>query len=397
MWVIQLFVVLFHLTHLHAREITFLNETSLQQEVLLNLKVLNSEGVGMERRSLVVYRIGETSNEDSLDVIVNNVRIFSAAVEAHNSSAHHQAFYIFRVVGGKRNPLSRHLPPRKANIVHTRCNHGDIDLPVHVHTINLLGEAVVSKFHSVLFLDQYARGPFGDRANGQWWNRITSVLDDYPGVGIVGPSISCEGSPHVQSHAFAMRSSAAIKVFAEFHPHTPAGKKNKDVVLETGVTATAQSLGYNISSLIYQRRWHETVFSGCRNGSANHESLCKNPTNWCGIRPEDALFVKFGGPQLFQRGFYCQDTLDLIQQATMQIALREPSLHLSLPETLTGGPLHALSKEFNLESYRPMHNEITQKVCFLVRSAIMHGRNATIGSRVVRMDVDLFISSESFG
>lgn len=246
----------------------------------------------------------------------------------------------------------------------------------------------------MLFLDQYSRGPFEERANGQWWNRITSVFDDYPQVGMVGSSISCEVSPHVQSHAFAMRSSAAVQVFAEFHPHTAAGKKNKDVVLETGVTATALNLGYNISSLIYQRRWHETVFSECHNAGANHESLSKNPVSWCATRPEDALFVKFGGPQLSQRGYYCQETLDLVQQATMKIALQEPALHLALPETLTGGPLHGLSREFDLESYRPMHSEIAQKVCFLVRSAIMHGRNASTGSRVVRMDVDLFITSE---
>eukprot|EP00598_Pedospumella_elongata_P013970 CAMPEP_0185013418 /NCGR_PEP_ID=MMETSP1098-20130426/98793_1 /TAXON_ID=89044 /ORGANISM="Spumella elongata, Strain CCAP 955/1" /LENGTH=643 /DNA_ID=CAMNT_0027542485 /DNA_START=142 /DNA_END=2071 /DNA_ORIENTATION=- len=452
--------------------------------------------------------LGEISSGESLDVVENNVKIFSAAVQSHLTSANHQAYYIFRIVGGKKNKLARHLPSNLANVALSKCAaHAKHDLAAHVHTIQMLGEEVISKFHSILFLSHEARGPFEGRANGAWWSRITRIFNSYPHVGILGSSISCEFAPHVQSHALALRSDAAVRILLtsqikglletgltttalklgynissltyqrrwnetvftgecrhekgnypmyDANPSSWCDIRPEDALfmkwggaplslrgyycqrtidsireatlkiaeadqsvhlalpetifggeLETGLTTTALKLGYNISSLTYQRRWNETVFTGeCRHEKGNYPMYDANPSSWCDIRPEDALFMKWGGAPLSLRGYYCQQTIDSIREATLKIAEADQSVHLSLPETIFGGQLYALSKEYDLERWNDRFvqhfkfnslargGEEPQKVCFLVRSAIMHGRNAArTNANEVRMDLDLFISS----
>eukprot|EP01032_Pedospumella_encystans_P022417 gene22417-25395_t len=359
----------------------------------------NGRSVPATQRSLVIYRLGEITEVESLDVIENNIKIFSAAVQSHSATASHQAFYIFRVVGGKANKLARHLPLNLTNVALTRCAANTMhDLTAHVHTVHMLGEAIISKFHSVLFLSHEARGPFEDRENGAWWNRIVSVFNSFPNVGVLGSSISCEFAPHVQSHALALRSDAAVRILL---------KSQIKGMLETGLTTTALKLGYNISSLIYQRRWNETVFTGeCRHEKGNYPMYDANPSSWCDVQPEDALFMKWGGAPLSLRGYYCQQTIDNIRAATLKIAEADQTVHLALPETIFGGQLYALSKEYDLERWNDRFvqhlkfNSLSrggqepQKVCFLVRTAIMHGRNA-VGNNTnrVRMDLNLFIST----
>eukprot|EP01032_Pedospumella_encystans_P022416 gene22416-25394_t len=306
---------------------------------------------------------------------------------------------MFLPVKGKKNKLARHLPSNLANVALSKCAaHAKHDLAAHVHTIQMLGEEVVSKFHSILFLSHEARGPFEDRANGAWWNRIVSVFNSYPHVGVLGSSISCELTPHVQSHALALRSDAAVRILL---------KSQIKGLLETGLTTTALKLGYNISSLFYQRRWNETVFTGkCRHEKGNYPMYDTNPSSWCDVQPEDALFMKWGGAPLSLRGYYSQQTIDNIRAATLKIAEADQSVHLALPETIFGGQLYALSKEYDLERWNDRFvqhlkfNSLSrggqepQKVCFLVRTAIMHGRNA-VGNNTnrVRMDLNLFIST----
>ncbi len=283
----------------------------------------------------------------------------------------------------------------------TKCTAETVlDLTAHVHTLHMLGEAVISRYHSILFLSSEERGPFEDRENGAWWNRIISVFNSYPHVGVLGSSISCEIAPHVQSHALALRSDAAVRILLK--SHIKGG-------LETGLTTTALKLGYNISSLTYQRRWNETVFNGeCRHAQGNYPMFDANPSSWCDIRPDDALFMKWGGAPLSLRGYYCQQTIDSIREATMKIAEADQSVHLALPETIFGGPLYALSKEYDLERWNdrfvqhlkfyslPRGGQEPQKVCFLVRTAIMHGRNATGNStNGVQMDLNLLVSCKN--
>ena len=382
-----------------------MNDTSLHTRISLSINNFDAKKVPLNQRSLVIYRIGELSEGDSFEVAENNVKIFAAAVQSHSATASHQAFYIFRVVGGKKNRLAKYLPYNLTNVALSKCAaHVKTDLGAHVNTIHILGDSLVQKFHSVLFLNHEARGPFEGRANGAWWNRITRIFNDHPSVGMIGPTISCEIAPHVQSYAFAMRSESIVKVFAEFNPRSAAGKKNKEEVLETAITTTALRLGYKIASLTSERHWGETVFNGkCRN-SSNPNTASLNPTSWCDFRPEEALFMRWGGEPLTVPDFYCLETMNHIYKATAQIAARDANLHLTLPEKLTSQPSASsfvphlsLAEEYELERARDQavrHMKEPQKVCFLVRTSTSVGRQATKKSLVESMNLDLFIASK---
>lgn len=281
------------------------------------------------------------------------------------------------------------------------------ELMAHIQTVSVIGADIVTKFHSVVFLSHDARGPFEGRDNGEWLQRISSMFTSHPLVGLLGATISCEITPHVQSHAFAMRSRAAVQVFEEFSAHTVSGRHNRASHLETSLSSIAVQMGYRLSSLAYERQWGEPEFVGrCIASKGNYPQYNTNPTSWCNIRPEDALFAKWGGPPLSVRGYFCQENINNIHAATLKIAESEHSVHLALPETIFGGSLYALTKEYDLERWNDQSlkrvkfnslsrgGETPQKVCFLVRAASMHGKSAAKGSTTVHMDLDLFITSK---
>lgn len=387
----------------------FLEDSALQLTVLQAISKFDEAGTSSLHRSLSIYNIDQKIAEDSPDITENNIKLFFAAVASHTTTVNHQAFYIFCVVGGAQNSLSRLLPADLPNSAYIKASGGHRDLVSHVHTVSILGDSIVSKFNTILFINQDARGPFEDRDNGKWWKRIVNLFDQNPKLGIMGPMISCEIQPHVQTHAFAMRSNVALEVMSEFYPERAAGKRNKNRHLEISLSADTIDLGYSISSLYYHNKFNRTVFSGnCEAKEGNSEVHRSNPTSWCDVDPSDALFMKFGGIPLRIRGYYCQESLDAIQRATQQIVDQEPQLKLTWPETIYGGHFHPLYKEFNIEQHRdrsvqivglPMSKEAHQrnensKVCLLVRTSLMHGTAAAAKSKVVLTDVKLLAQSK---
>ena len=412
----------------------FVDDYGLQLKVIQKIAKYDAENITISQRCLVVYYIGSVPAEDSMDVIVNNVKLFVSAMQSHSETAKNRAFYIFRVVGGGENTLIKHLPLTSNNAAFMKCAPGSSDLFTHINTVAVLGDTIMSKFQSVVFLNEEARGPFEGRRNGEWLKAFTAVFETTPNIGMVGPLISCEIAPHVQTHVFAMRSSVALEVFSEFNPRKPAGRRNRAKHLEISFTTEILNMGYNITSLFYKRRFDKEVFGGqCISGEGNSMQYKSNPTSWCDIKPRDALFMKWGGPPLRIKGYYCQDTIESIRKATVGIALAEPYLDLVLPETVYGGRLHALHKEYDEEEWRDRTTQPlrayppvpvpaaqdqaagaststvlalpagkvavptlpppppVQKVCLLVRTALMHGRAASNSTRNVRMDLDLLI------
>lgn len=405
MRVFHIFLSLIHLPCVLSWANLLVNDTSLHTRLLASINRFDAQKVAINKRSLAIYRIGDILEDHSFEVAENNVKIFSAAVRAHSASAQHQAFYIFRIVGGKKNKLAKHLPYNLPNVAISKCSaHAKHALTAHVHTIHMLGDAIISKFHSVLFLNHEARGPFEGRNNGAWWNRITRIFNDYPNVGMLGPTISCEIAPHVQTFVFAMRSDAVHRVLDEFKPHAVADKRNRDEALETAVTSTALRLGYKVASLATERHWGETVFTGrCRNSSRS-TTISLNPTSWCDFRPEEALFMRWGGEPLIVPDFYCLETMNHIYKATAKMVTSDSTLQLTLPEKLSSAanapsfvPHLSLAEEYELERARDLHVRHLKepaKVCFLVRTASSVGRQATKKSLVEHMNLDLFIASK---
>lgn len=387
----------------------FIDDASLQLKVLHAISAFDKSDVPLKRRSLAIYAIDPMVPENSPDIWENNVKMFASVVLSHSRKAKHQAFYVFCVVGGDSHALSKYLPYSAPNTAFIKAPGVHGDLQAHISTIATLGDTIVSKFSSVLFLNQDARGPFEGRKDGKWWSRFVSTFDKNPSIGMVGSMISCEIGPHVQTHAFAMRSEVALEVFSEFNPRRAAGKKNKARHLETSISAETINLGHSISSLYYQRRFNRTVFSGgCVTQEGNSAAHRSNPTSWCDVQPQDALFMRFGGHPLRIRGYYCQGVLDAIAQATEKIAGAEPALQLVQPETIYGGKFHELYKEFNTEQWRDHNVSLltsasaavpglhADKVCLLVRTSSMHGRAAANSTRLALTDLKQLVRSKHF-
>eukprot|EP01032_Pedospumella_encystans_P009126 gene9127-10773_t len=192
-----------------------------------------------------------------------------------------------------------------------------------------------------------------------------------------------------------MRPEVALELFHEFNPRRIAGKRNKNRHIETSFSEEAVKLGYGLTSLYYQRQFNRTVFSGeCVNPEGNTAFHRSNPTSWCNVSPQDALFLRYGGHPLQIKGFYCQDTLAKIAQATEQIELAEPALKLTQPETIYGGHFYPLHKEYNMEinrdrSVRAVTTAVPSdnKVCLLVRTFSMHGKAGHEKARAIVYDV----------
>ncbi len=55
------------------------------------------------------------------------------------------------------------------------------------------------------------RGPLVLRDKGSWLVEYRRLLDNN-NVGLVGSTISCEATPHVQTHVFAMQSHLFLRV-----------------------------------------------------------------------------------------------------------------------------------------------------------------------------------------
>lgn len=377
----------------------------MQLKILQKIAGFEREQIPPSKRSLAIYYVANpTPDVDSVGILENNVKIFAGAVRSHSQDAPHHAFYVFCVVAGNDNVLRKHLPTDSPNaaFVSVSSAHGG-DLASHVHMVALLGDNIISKFHSVLFVNQDARGPFIDRTNGAWWGHFISKMNERPSMVLVGPMISCEIAPHVQTHAFAMRSDAVMEILSEFNPRSAAGKRNKAKQLETALSTEALSAGYEIASIYYHKHLNKTVFDGkcvSKPGNALYKS---NPTSWCGVQPRDAVFMKWGGHPLRIRGYFCQDTIDAIKAETLVIAEHDRGLGLDLPETLYGGKVHALHKEYDHEIDRdrtvqkvaikksPPPPVTNSKVCFIVRTTTIHGRAASRNTRQVPMELNTLI------
>lgn len=379
---------------------------SLQNKLTAHL----SNKGGLQRRSyLAVYYVGPLWAEDSPDVYENNLKLFTSAMLADIQTGDHTSFYIFSVADRERNILSKYIPQGMLNSMTLDAVAGMSDLQSHMHVVGKIGAQIMPKFHTALFLNSETRGPFGDRASGKWWGTFSNVLQHHPRVGLIGPTINCDVYAYVQTHAFAMPGKLAHQVFETIQEDKQHSKRKQ---LELSITSETRKLGFSISSLLYQRRLNTTIFAGDCLSSQGISAYLTNPITWCNLCPYEVMFAKWGGMPLRNRDYYCQDSMERILSATVKIADTEslqsqPQLRLTLPETILGGKLHTLFKEYDHEVWqdrtvqRITHADqlkyspenAPKKVCFLVRTAIMHGKAANTGSLAVNMDLDLFVKS----
>lgn len=300
----------------------------------------------LSNKILVLYHLGSITHQDVLQVAVNNVRLFVSAVLSDKQDSSHRTFYVFTVNGGTANPLQQYLPSLDYS-VNVKTSNDIHDLQSHMQIISSLDESVLEQFKHVIMLSSEARGPFENRKTGLWWKPFTDLLASHPTVGLVGPMMTCEGVPAVQTYAFAMPSNLVRKVFALVQK---TSKKKHKRAIETAITVETQQLGKDISSLLLHRRYNATVYK--QDCIRNANIAAATSAAWCDLAPREVVFVHLGINILHNRGHYCQESIDRVVAASENVGLSEPQLHLSMPETLHGGRLYSLYKEYTQEVWR---------------------------------------------
>lgn len=444
MWLI-LFQLLSHLIARTSFAATVENIEAIKLAISAKTTSDTALHISDTKRSLVLVHVGIMSAENSMDVMVNNIKMFSAAVSYHSTTAAQQAFYVFNVVGGFDNPLYRFLPPQGANVAIQHWEATTSDMKSHMRTTTMLGADILTQFGSVVFLNQYARGPFVGRKDGKWLSAFQDLLNR-PEIALVGPTISCEVAPHVHTHMFALKSSLVIPLFQEIAP----GPASPDASwlglvekLEVGLSTLVQQKGHKIASLLHQHRTGNAVFNGtCLQGRGNAIESNSNPTTWCDLKPSEVEFMEWGGEPLRIPGYCCEDTVNAVTASTIEIAAQEPVLSLGnstrtgmkliLPETVLGGPLYDLYKQYAQEVWKDrsvktipppelskrksqnsaflrglqtgVHSlvdlvdegdQTEANVCFLIRTASMHDaspENKAL-SNLLNMDLETLVQS----
>jgi hypothetical protein len=369
-----------------------------------------TQQVPLEQRSLVLFHIGDIGiAQNSIDIAGNNIKIFVSSVLHHSATAQQKAFYVFNVVKGMRNPLAIHLPSfeNRPNMVMLEWKQASSDLGTHLQTVGLIGRDMVSQFYSVVFLNQGVRGPLTSRTEGQWLIELNKLMYSN-NVALAGPTISCEVSPHVQTHAFSLRSDILPHVLSEMKQNMSTkfvSWQEMIASLEVGLTGVVMRAGYNVSALLYDRRGYSYFQEGkclLKNGPKSRFAL--NPASWCDVTPEEVIFIKYGGEPMRTPGFMCNSTIAAMDDYLYALANKEPELKLIYPETLMGGHYYELYSEYNAEIVRdrsplPAPKQSNQpKVCFLVRVTSLNEvppqENAY--SKLINKDVELLVTCKHY-
>lgn len=387
------------------------------------VEFLNKNNVPKEGRTLMVFHIGNIDVRNSVEVILNNLNIFQSAI-ALDSEGKGGIFYLFNVVNALDNMLFEKLNSTQFNVAINTWAATPSDIYTHLRTLTIFQDTLIKDFGSIFFLNNGVRGPLLHRADGMWLKPFHKLLFSNH-VGIVGATQSCEVAPHVQTHFFGLRSEVIPLVVKEYNSFRtfedwPALVR----YYEVGLTELIQRSGYNISSLFYNRRMGQEYFTGkCLKAVRFvNDHTVDNPSRWCDITIDEVIFYKWGGEMLRTNGFICDQTKQRMKEVLYSLSKEvAPPPSLIIPETLRGGSMYDLFKQFEQEMFRdvmldfedkqrfsvaegdrwgrgmkPDKAKLTDKVCLLVRTASLHDvqANASLLNRDVFDGLDNLIRCE---
>ena len=249
---------------------------------------------------------------------------------------------------------------------------------------------------------------------------------------MVGPIISCDdGKAHVQLHTFATHTKIVPLILQEVdNYYKRTSFITSEEHFEHGLTDLVTNANYAIASLLHAKRLQKGYFDGiCLNDTkTNIETNFKSKNihgrsstliEWCFVDPQDVIFMRWSGEALSARGFMCGKAVAMSPQVQliMQERLKDwsinslskiansievpelvPKLELQLPESLVGGDLNDLYREYDLETKTKLtiKAQASNKTCFLVRTAFMHDPNyhpsPKANFKLLRMDLDGFVN-----
>lgn len=380
--------------------------TQTKEKLANYIKFLDDLQLPVLERTFVVFHIGRIDPRNSIEVILNNLRIFQSAMLL-DSDGKHGLFYLFNIVDGADNMLFRYVDGSNFNTAINIWTATPSDIYTHLRTLSIFSDVILKSFGSVFFLNNGVRGPLTHRAEGQWIKPFHQLLFAN-NVGIVGATMSCELAPHIQTHFFGIRSQVVPIVTKEYDAFRTFESWPALIrYYEVGLTELIQRSGYNISSLFYNHRLGHPYFTGQCISAVKfvNDHTVDNPSRWCDITTEEVVLYKWGGDMLRTNGFICDQTKVRMKNTLLALSKEVPAKYeLEIPETLRGGSHFDLFKQYEQEMFREtlLANQppapakrlkMTDKVCLLVRTASMHDiqKNVSLMNRDVFDGLDNFI------
>lgn len=250
---------------------------------------------GLEADTLVIYVFSNTDPE-----YINNLRFFTQFGIQQGDGCD---YVIVVQEDGQTTPPLPTLPPNAKYIKHTNeCyDWGTIGWVLQS------GYADPSIYRYFIFMNSSVRGPFIPpyaKNNTRWQDLLINKLTDK--VKLVGPTISCEGSPyqgngagewrtnpHVQSYVLAT-DQVGLKVWEMDENVFKCWSSMWDVIWhgELGSSLAMLKAGYNLDSFMLRYQgidWLDPANWGC---NKQHNPYGEYFYDGIGLNPFEVLFVK---------------------------------------------------------------------------------------------------------
>jgi len=298
-----------------------------REKLMKYLNNINVNQISPSKTNLIIYHIEDVEfSSNSLDVTMNNVKLFGTAVneDNYNRKDEQKAFYWLNVVGVSENPLIYNFPLDQSNIAILKWENGAEDMNSHLETLLLLGYDLCSQFSTLFFSSTGVRGPFHSRENNQWIDDYRQLLD-YGKVGIVGATISCTGRPHVQTHFFCIRSALVKDILLHLNDtYLPMKQWVKLLTyFEHEISAIVERAGYDMASMLhYKHLNNQTVFTietGCANNSEARGKLKLDTNKWCIAHIDEVNFLRWSGESLGAPRFLCSKAVAMNEESVIEM------------------------------------------------------------------------------
>jgi hypothetical protein len=379
-----------------------------QKKLRQFLRRLQNNDVPLQKRYLVIYFLDDLDHKYSLEVAVNTLKLFNYSI-AHRPSSRRfrynpyemndNVFYWFNVVRAEDNVLFPYVPTSHSNVAFVSWDVSTSDFHNHLRTLSLL-KFYLNNFGSITFLNQNVRGPLRYLYNGNWLAKYSELLFQNNN-GLVTNVINCENPsrPLIELNFFMIRKTLVNVLLRGFtYGNTFAFPKyslHNNVPLRIKYANRVTKLLYedgnfNISSYYdYQMYGLLSYDQQCRekpdishiqtrlstpelkqlsrekfssmvkiitsdDKKLNGETLYPYDINYrCNLHAEQVLFMKWGGDFTHHKTLICDDLISHMTHSLMLIQKNHSNeLQFFLPETLQGGFLVTLYKEYDLEMWR---------------------------------------------
>ena len=295
---------------------------------------------------LVKYHYHETEKTEPCEVLNKrlNLHLFIQNTVLKDSASS-GVDYLFSVSGelpdvgsfARSLGVSNLHPSQKYSIFPQLANvrvfsFGNPDAPIPdlcFHYSSLTNIGLHLRYDYIFFLNDGARGPFiKQRAKDSttnlplWFHPFLEKFAASPKAVLVGTTLSCEISPHIQSWGFALDTSFSQHFFPALERACfPGITKSQAIDVEVSLSSVALSLGFSISGLYpvsppLSRGDAPVVSRPSSLRSILHN--CSNPLMGAvDIDPFETVFVKYGGGAMKSSGFLSEAYHESIRRLTI--------------------------------------------------------------------------------